>query len=75
MISPGGSAAARAVLPRRFPSRFLSGGHDATLEELALFYRRGWGDPWRGLAARVTLFHGRRDGLLPFASALAETHS
>lgn len=73
MLSVGGSAMTKAVLAAAF-SHGSARGHDATLEELALFYRRGWGDPWQGLKAPVTLFHGRQDGLLPFAHALAAQH-
>lgn len=70
MLLPGSSPKTAALLEAAF-RHGSAAGHDASLDELALFYRLGWGNLWTELAAPVTLFHGRRDDLLPFARALA----
>ena len=51
-----------------------SQGHDAALNELALFYRSGWGNPWDQVAVPVTLLHGADDAMLPFAKGLAASN-
>ena len=74
MLSPGTSARIAALLNAAF-DHGSTHGHEASLDELALFYRTGWRDPWRALTTPVTLLHGREDGLLPFARALAERNA
>lgn len=73
MLLPGASPTTASLLEAAF-RRGSAGGHDPSLDELAMFYRRGWRDPWRDIVAQVTLFHGRQDDLLPFARALAGQH-
>lgn len=73
MLSPGASTKSAALLDAAF-HHGSARGHEASLDELALFYRTGWRDPWQTLATPVTLLHGREDGLLPFARALAARH-
>ena len=74
MLSPDQSPKTAALLQAAF-SHGSGNGDAASLRELALFYRDGWGDPWPKIVSPVTLFHGRLDGLLPFAIALAAQHA
>lgn len=73
LLSPGASATTAALLQAAFRHGSRN-GDAASLHELALFYRDGWGDPWPSIVSPVTLLHGRLDGLLPFARALAAQH-
>ena len=74
MLAPDTSTQSAALLDAAF-HRGSGHGHEASLHELELFYRKGWHDPWQTLATPVTLLHGREDGLLPFARALTARHS
>lgn len=52
-----------------------SEGNMATIKhEIDLFYQHAWGIDWRAATCPIEMFHGDRDGNLPFVKDLAKRH-